>query len=201
MARLRAEDAARLSIRPLVPGPEDALRDAVLRVGGADALPVLARRGALEVLAVAGLHSDELRVVERELRRLGGEVLSTADGDRAVLLAPLAAMGELPSRLLEWGRRTEALGSAVQEALAGKGSAPLPVSAGPHRLVFGPRTLVMGVVNVTPDSFSGDGLGGDVAAAVALGVAMAEAGAAVIDVGGESTRPSFAGWSSAWRSR
>ena len=46
----------------------------------------------------------------------------------------------------------------------------------------------MGIVNVTPDSFSGDGLV-DPAAAVARGLAMAEAGADIVDVGGESTRP------------
>jgi dihydropteroate synthase len=46
----------------------------------------------------------------------------------------------------------------------------------------------MGIVNVTPDSFSGDGLT-DPAAAIARGLAMAEAGAEVVDVGGESTRP------------
>ncbi len=45
----------------------------------------------------------------------------------------------------------------------------------------------MGIVNVTPDSFSGDGVGRE--AAVARGLAMAEAGADIIDVGGESTRP------------
>ncbi len=47
---------------------------------------------------------------------------------------------------------------------------------------------IMGIVNVTPDSFSGDGLT-DQAAAIARGLAMAEAGAAIVDVGGESTRP------------
>ena len=46
----------------------------------------------------------------------------------------------------------------------------------------------MGIVNVTPDSFSGDGLL-DPEAAVASGLAMAEAGADILDVGGESTRP------------
>ena len=46
----------------------------------------------------------------------------------------------------------------------------------------------MGIVNVTPDSFSGDGLT-DPEAAVARGLAMAAAGADVVDVGGESTRP------------
>jgi dihydropteroate synthase len=49
----------------------------------------------------------------------------------------------------------------------------------------------MGIVNVTPDSFSGDGLL-DREAAVARGLAMAEAGADIVDVGGESTRPGHA---------
>jgi dihydropteroate synthase len=47
----------------------------------------------------------------------------------------------------------------------------------------------MGVVNVTPDSFSGDGVGGDAAAALALAKRMVADGADLIDVGGESTRP------------
>jgi len=49
----------------------------------------------------------------------------------------------------------------------------------------------MGVVNVTPDSFSGDGLGDDVEAAVRQAVQMRDDGADIIDVGGESTRPGF----------
>lgn len=66
---------------------------------------------------------------------------------------------------------------------------------GPRSFAWGSRTYVMGVINVTPDSFSGDGLlggstsGGPVAAAVALALAMAEAGADILDIGGESTRP------------
>jgi dihydropteroate synthase len=51
------------------------------------------------------------------------------------------------------------------------------------------RPLVMGVLNVTPDSFSDGGQFFDLEAAVAHGVQMAEEGAAIIDVGGESTRP------------
>jgi dihydropteroate synthase len=50
------------------------------------------------------------------------------------------------------------------------------------------RTRVMGVVNVSPDSFSGDGAA-DPTSAVRAGLAMLEAGADLLDVGGESTRP------------
>ena len=54
---------------------------------------------------------------------------------------------------------------------------------------WGAKTFVMGVVNVTPDSFSGDGIGSDVDAAVDLAVRMQAHGADIVDVGGESTRP------------
>src|SRR5438128_6177654 len=60
---------------------------------------------------------------------------------------------------------------------------------GGHRFDWGSRTYVMGIVNVTPDSFSGDGLGNDREAAVAQGLRMVEEGADMLDVGGESTRP------------
>jgi len=51
------------------------------------------------------------------------------------------------------------------------------------------RTLVMGILNVTPDSFSDGGTYFDPDAAVSRGIEMAEQGADIIDVGGESTRP------------
>ena len=54
---------------------------------------------------------------------------------------------------------------------------------------WGKRTYVMGVINVTPDSFSGDGLGTDVEAARQLALQFQQWGADIVDVGGESTRP------------
>jgi len=62
-----------------------------------------------------------------------------------------------------------------------------------ERFEWGTRCHVMGIINVTPDSFSGDGLAVNaadpVAAAEALAVAFDEDGADILDVGGESTRP------------
>ena len=55
---------------------------------------------------------------------------------------------------------------------------------------WGERTYIMGVVNLSPDSFSGDGIGDDTEAALAQARRMVAEGADVIDVGGESTRPS-----------
>jgi dihydropteroate synthase len=54
---------------------------------------------------------------------------------------------------------------------------------------WGERTYVMGVCNLSPDSFSGDGLGDDVETTLAQAQRMVAEGADIIDIGGESTRP------------
>jgi dihydropteroate synthase len=185
-----AAAAARYNVRPLLPGPEDALRDAVLRLGlPAERLTALATHGAVEALAVQGLSSDLTRVLERALQPRGGVVLSDADGRTALLLAPLMAMGELPAALAEWSETAQTLGLAIGDVLMARGAAPPPLRAGDHVLAFSQRTLVMGILNVTPDSFAGDSLHGDVDAVVERARAFAAAGADVLDIGGESTRP------------
>ena len=61
---------------------------------------------------------------------------------------------------------------------------------GQREFAWSKRTYLMGVINVSPESFAGDGLG-DVEAAVALGRRFADDGADILDVGGQSTRPGF----------
>jgi dihydropteroate synthase len=56
-------------------------------------------------------------------------------------------------------------------------------------LAWGKRTYIMGIMNVTPDSFSGDGLGADIPAIVDQALRFEEEGADFLDVGAESTRP------------
>jgi len=94
-------------------------------------------------------------------------------------------------------------------ALPDGAASGLPAGLGTTRIgqrtfTWGSRTFVMGILNVTPDSFSGDGLlarvptaapagpAGTVPTAVDLATAMAEAGADLLDIGGESTRPGHA---------
>jgi dihydropteroate synthase len=66
---------------------------------------------------------------------------------------------------------------------------PAPIVIAGREFTWGARTFIMGIVNVTPDSFSGDGLALDAVAAVRQALQMREDGADIIDVGGESTRP------------
>lgn len=91
-------------------------------------------------------------------------------------------------------------GATAFSLLRGEDGGWLPLEAAPEALVRAPRPfagiaphrgrpLVMGIVNCTPDSFSGDGLGEAHKAAIAQGLRMLEEGADILDIGGESTRP------------
>jgi dihydropteroate synthase len=79
--------------------------------------------------------------------------------------------------------------------IVGQGTAPRQarrryrLKLGSAEVVLGDRTWVMGVLNVTPDSFSDGGRHPTPEAAVAAGLSLFEAGADIVDVGGESTRP------------
>ena len=64
-----------------------------------------------------------------------------------------------------------------------------PMRCGSREFVWGVRTYLMGIINMTPDSFAGDGLGDDVEAALRRAREMVAEGADILDVGGESTRP------------
>ena len=111
--------------------------------------------------------------------------------------APHLVGGLSLNELEQWHRRLRAdHHPAPADALAqaiGNHLAPAPTrrwSNGRRTWTLdGARSLVMGIVNVTPDSFSGDGLHRDAAAAIAQGLRMAAAGADILDIGGESTRP------------
>jgi dihydropteroate synthase len=89
-----------------------------------------------------------------------------------------------------WFERVRAMDADRAEAAAEPGAAER--LAAPRAALPGlpaDRPLVMGIVNVTPDSFSDGGETPDRATAVARARAMVEAGADILDIGGESTRP------------
>ena len=88
--------------------------------------------------------------------------------------ADLVAWAENVGWAVGWTEQLAALTEPRQTALAG---------------AWGTVPRIMGVINVTPDSFSDGGLFLDPAAAIAEGRAMAAAGADILDIGGESTRP------------
>lgn len=106
------------------------------------------------------------------------EIVLRRKADMQVAMAPLP-------EVLAWAPSQGASVAAYVNAVVDNISA----SRGPLAGVPLDRPRIMGILNVTPDSFSDGGDFASVQAAVAHGAAMLEAGADIIDVGGESTRP------------
>ena len=158
----------------LPPLPQDPPADADWLVIPRGPLPAAAageRRAVLRLRGAAAFAAAEV-------------ILHSGPGRlwRALLPAPMLAdlAARLPAQLAaRLGRRLDALSRPLP---------PLKLADG-RRLAFRDRPLVMGIVNVTPDSFSDGGRFADAGAAVAHGLALAAAGADILDVGGESTRP------------
>ena len=185
-----AEAALRYNIRPLTPRVPESLRHALARLDGAGDPDVLTGDAALGALGVEGLHPDQVGALRRAVEAEGGRAVIAPDG-RAVLLGPSTSLAGAARRLAAGDRTTADLSAALAAALAGRHPRPA-LRCGERRLELGASTLIMGVVNATPDSFSGDGVAGDVGAAVALAERLVADGADLIDVGGESTRPGSA---------
>ncbi len=184
------DPATRHNVRWLLPGAEADLHRELTALDP-EAGPLAMRAGVAAALLVESVELDQLRVLERSLAPAGGVVVRDKGGRRALLLGPRNALGAAAPALREFSDRPRfrELAQALEQALLALGGPPPPLQWGDRPWVFGARTYCLGICNVTPDSFSGDGLGPDVEAAVAHAHRLVEAGADAIDIGGESTRP------------
>ncbi len=143
---------------------------------------------------VTGVHVLLTGFRERELEALkavpGLPPLIPGDPERArgaaLLYSPREQLRELARGLS--GELAE-VGRLLLQALERTAGPPAPMTIGKRTFEWGARTYLMGVVNVTPDSFSDGGRHATTEAAVAAGERLAAEGADLIDLGGESTRP------------
>jgi dihydropteroate synthase len=111
-------------------------------------------------------------------------------GTRGLLLTgPRSAIDALLARLATSGADLREVGAEIRSTLDAWARRRFVVAMGDRRLAVGPRPALVGILNVTPDSFSDGGRFLAPRDAVARAEQLVADGAAVIDVGGESTRP------------
>lgn len=115
-------------------------------------------------------------------------------GREILLQGREVSLRELSEMLKRSGEETAAAGRTILGLLRRKRrKGPGVLQLGRHRLPLGERTLIMGILNVTPDSFTDGGRYNSLPAAVERACQMAAEGADIIDIGGESTRPGYRG--------
>ena len=169
---------------PLATHSPRAVRDALRSHGWEPGLADAAAGGmAPGAFHLAGLDDSSLEALVRFAGQLGLEV---ATGDGWALLA--GSRSRLSAFARPW-TVPEALREAsvaVGLAMPGEPASEWRTARGPLRL---DRPVIMGILNVTPDSFSDGRTGESTPSAIARAEALADAGASIIDIGGESTRP------------
>jgi dihydropteroate synthase len=164
----------------------------------------VSRNGHVDLAALAGVDAASLwlrpvgllRGSPAEAAVEAGSALPLAGGNLAFALVEVLALRDgmlvaAPSTLAALHVWAAAQGAAMAARVKGQLAAlttERPAWAG----LSLDRPLVMGIVNVTPDSFSDGGNFADPARALAAGRAMLAAGVDIIDIGGESTRPGAA---------
>jgi dihydropteroate synthase len=146
-------------------------------------------------LKMEGIDPRTANVLKQEMLSLGGDVAVDRRGlDCSIKQTDAFLMGtqkhfEKLILKLEQYPDLGALGQSIKEAIKNITRTHYAIRCRKRKLILGKRTLLMGVLNVTPDSFSDGGIFFDKKKAVAHGLRMVEDGADMIDVGGESTRP------------
>ena len=160
---------------------------------------IMSPKGLFFLLRATGLSYRAAAIIKQEMLAKGGEAaiprdVYTGDDGRAevVMMATAAQYAAVCRTLAEepFGLRT--LGEEIGSVLHNLETPPPPLFIGGREFIWGARTYIMGILNATPDSFSGDGLWqapDPVAMAVSRAREMAAAGADILDIGAESTRP------------
>ena len=146
---------------------------------------------------VAGLTPPQANVIKQEMLSIGGEaavargvVSCSVQSSDAILSGTLRQFNILIDKLKYQSFGLPGLSALIERAIANSRCGRYAITGRSGReWTLGGRTLIMGILNVTPDSFSDGGRFHCRDAAVKRGVEMAGEGADWIDVGGESTRP------------
>ncbi len=166
---------------------------AELHARGSDhaVVEMVVARGLAKAMLVGPLTLDQAQAVRQTAKGVGASaVLAKPAGRADPTRADVIVMGGMEQLAATAAKVGGEVGPRMEAALAGF-SAPARrvLRCRGREIALGEKTLIMGVVNVTPDSFSGDGLGSNAASAIARGIQMVADGADILDIGGESTRP------------
>jgi dihydropteroate synthase len=155
-------------------------------------IPARRTHGAVRAVRLERVPAEPARALIDLMTAAGGCAQAAADGRSGGRVVLLQGDGDHYHLFLQRAARrpaTRAAAGEVRDVLMRASTRPRALALARGRLPLGQRTLIMGILNVTPDSFSDGGLYTGPERAVEHALEMARAGADLIDIGGESTRP------------
>jgi len=146
-------------------------------------------------LKVEGIDPRTANILKQEMLSLGGDVAldgrgldCSAQSTDGLLMGSRKQFEKLIQKLDSYPHLRQ-IGQTLRDTFQNIFKSHFTLRCRRRTFHLGERTLLMGVLNITPDSFSDGGLFFDKTKAIAHGLKMVEEGADIIDIGGESTRP------------
>jgi len=176
---------------------EEAKREIALIGSDEAGQKLMASKGVFRVIKLEGVSTKAANMIKQEMLSKGGEAAVargvanfSVDKSDVLLMGTLRQYHQLIAKLRLQPFKLDMLADELCRVLTNyEGHQIKEINCPPYHLPFGERTLVMGILNVTPDSFTDGGLYIDLDIAVEHAKRMVAEGADIIDVGAESTRP------------
>jgi dihydropteroate synthase len=170
-----------------------------IRKIGVDAvsIPWLSSKALFITMKIENVSTYAANILKQEMLGKGGDAavnrgvanFSTKSSD-VLLMGTYSQFNRLIYKLEMQSGGLKEIADEIQRVLAGLDAGkPEYFECGKHKLPIGEKTYIMGILNITPDSFSDGGKFNNVESAVKKAKHMIENGADIIDIGGESTRP------------
>ena len=159
-------------------------------------IKIMLPKAQFRTVKIKDLPVTQANIIKQDMLSFGGDA-ATAMGTinhsikktDILIFGTLQQFKNLTSKLKHQYFGLKNIAGRIDEALGDNDRTPKPMKIGGKTFDFNKRTYIMGILNVTPDSFSDGGKYINFNDAVAHGRKMIEDGADIIDVGGESTRP------------
>lgn len=159
-------------------------------------IELMSKKAIYRVIKLENVELKSALILKQEMLSLGGEaalakeaISLNCQATDVLLMGSLKHYQRLVSKLQTQYFGLSKLGDKIEEILNNFAKNEFKLTCGDYQLDIDKRTFIMGILNVTKDSFSDGGLYDKTEKAVIRALEMKEEGADIIDIGGESTRP------------
>jgi dihydropteroate synthase len=158
---------------------------------------IMAPKGISRIVKVSPIRSFSANILKQEMLSLGGDVALSRDSitgkakkTACLIIGNSSQISHLIEKLKHQPFGLDLIGQEVKVALKNFEEKRSVLDLSGKKIRLGNHTLVMGIINATPDSFSGDGIVAlDPQEACEFALTMVRDGADILDIGGESSRP------------
>jgi dihydropteroate synthase len=161
-----------------------------------EGIRIITQKTDILIIKVSNVPAAAANIIKQQLLSLGGDaavhrdvITGSPDSSDVYVVSDRRHLSALAGKLESQPFKLSKLGRDIESLLETRDNPPRTISLAEGELDLSDTPLIMGVLNVTPDSFSDGDLYTDPGRAVDRALEMAADGAAIIDLGGESSRP------------